>query len=259
MTDDSAGLFVSNLRVTYGRKVVIPSLSLGPVPHGEVLVLLGPNAAGKSTLLRGIAGLGGSTGKVVLDGTDLSSLPRIARAKKIAYMPQSQPPAIGLPVIEAVMSARSGTVGREAAMREAYGALERLGATQLAMQPLSELSGGQRQMVGLAQAIVCQPDVLLLDEPTSALDLKHQVHVMDCATTLARGRGTIVIAVLHDVSLALRYADKIAVLNQGEVEAYGRPEDIVTAQMLADTYGIEARIELCSRGRIQMIVDGALP
>jgi iron complex transport system ATP-binding protein len=127
------------------------------------------------------------------------------------------------------------------------------------MQPLSELSGGQRQMVGLAQAIVCQPDVLLLDEPTSALDLKHQVHVMDCATTLARGRGTIVIAVLHDVSLALRYADKIAVLNQGEVEAYGRPEDIVTAQMLADTYGIEARIELCSRGRIQMIVDGALP
>ncbi|HEY0122590.1 MAG TPA: ABC transporter ATP-binding protein [Rhizobium sp.] len=259
MTNDRTGLIVSNLSVTYGRKTVINSLSLGPVPRGEVFVLLGPNAAGKSTLLRGLAGLGAATGKLFLDGVDLASLPRIERAKKIAYMPQSQPPAIGLSVIEAVMSARSSAVGRETAMREAYDALERLGAARLAMLPLSELSGGQRQMVALAQAIVRQPDVLLLDEPTSALDLKHQIHVMDCATALARERGTIVLAVLHDVSLALRYANAVAVLKDGNLEAYGLPEEIVTARMLADVYGIEARIEPCSQGRIQMIVDGALP
>lgn len=258
MTDANSGLVISGLSVGYGRKRVIRSFSLGPLQHGEVTVLLGPNAAGKSTLLRGLAGLGFPSGRVILDGIDMSALSHTERARKIAYMPQSQPPSIGLPVIEAVMSARSAAVGRQAAMEDAYGALQELGIEQLAMRPLSELSGGQRQMIALAQTIVRQPDVLLLDEPTSALDLKHQVHVMECAARLAQERGTIVVAVLHDVSLALRYARSIAVLKDGELNAYGTPEQIVTASMLAEIYGIEARVERCSRGQIQMIVDGAL-
>lgn len=256
MTKTRSGLAVSDLTVTYGGKTVISSLVLGPVPHGEVLVLLGPNAAGKSTVLRSLAGLGAFTGRVTLDDVDMGGLSRVERAKKIAYMPQSQPPAIGLSVIEAVMSARSTAVDRDTAMIEAYAALERLGVAHLAMQLLSELSGGQRQMVALAQTVVRKPAVLLLDEPTSALDLKHQIHVMNCATAMAREQGTIVVAVLHDVSLALRHADSIAVLNGGKIEAVGRPESIVTARMLSDVYGIDARIERCSRGKIQFIVDG---
>lgn len=209
-------------------------------------------------LLRGIAGLGSASGQVFLDGIDLARLPRLARAKKIVYMPQSQPPGIALAVIEAVISACSGMIGREAAMREGYDALARLGAAELSMRLLSELSGGQRQMVALAQAIVRRPDVLLLDEPTSALDLKHQIRVMECAAVLAREQGTIVLAVLHDVPLALRYADTVAVIKDGDLKAHGEPETIVTPQMLADIYGIEARVERCSQGRIQIMVDGTL-
>ncbi|TWF59304.1 ABC transporter ATP-binding protein [Neorhizobium alkalisoli] len=256
MSMHDTGLFVTDLSVSYGRKKVISSLSLGPIAPGEVVALLGPNAAGKSTVLRGIAGLGRSTGRVFLGGNDLTRLSLPERAKRIAYMPQSQPPAIGLPVIEAVMSARSASVGRKTAMEEAFDALERLGIGHLAMQPLSELSGGQRQMIALTQAIVRQPAVLLLDEPTSALDLRHQIHVMDYSVAMARERGTIVVAVLHDIGLALRYADRIAILQNGHLQAFGNPEDIVTQQMLAEVYGIAGRIERCSQGRIQMIVDG---
>ncbi|MFK0160966.1 ABC transporter ATP-binding protein [Rhizobium sp. NPDC090279] len=258
MTDDKVGLVIRDLTVAYGRKRVVHSFSLGPLRRGEVLALLGPNAAGKSTLLRGIAGLGSASGQVRLDGIDLARLSRVERAKRIAYMPQSQPPGIGLPVIEAVVSACSGMLGRQAAMREAYDALERLGADELAMLSLSELSGGQRQMVALAQAIVRRPEVLLLDEPTSALDLKHQIYVMECAAALARERGTIVLAVLHDVPLALRYADSVAMLKDGCLKVHGPAEEIVTPELLADVYGIEARVERCSLGRIQIMVDGTL-
>lgn len=259
MTQLNTGFAVANLTVTYGRKIVIDSLSLGPVSHGEVLVLLGPNAAGKSTVLRSLAGLGSFSGQIMLDGRDMTALSRVERTKKIAYMPQSQPPAIGLSVIEAVISARTFAVGRQAAIQEAYSALEQLDATSLAMKALSELSGGQRQMVALAQTIVRSPTVLLLDEPTSALDLRHQIKVMDCATAMARQQGAIIIAVLHDVSLALRYADLIAVLDAGEIKAFGKPEEVVTSRMLSDIYGVEARIERCSQHRIHMVVDRALP
>lgn len=258
MTLAPAGLIITGLTSGYGNNKVIESFSLGPLEHGKVTVLLGPNAAGKSTLLRGLAGLGSPSGKVMLDGVDLAALPRAERAKKVAYMPQSQPPSISLAVIEAVMSARSGAVGRQRAMQEGYAALQQLRIDHLAMRSLSELSGGQRQMVALAQTIVRKPDVLLLDEPTSALDLKHQVRVMECAVDLARTHGAIIVAVLHDVSLALRYADSIALLKNGKLEAFGAAEDIVSVSMLADIYGIKARIERCSQGQIQMIVDGAI-
>lgn len=258
MTMKDAGLLIRDLSVKYASKTVVKSLSLGPIPHGQVLALLGPNAAGKSTVLRGIAGVGKASGQVFLDGREVSALSRAARAKIISYMPQSQPPAIGLPVLEAVMAANSAAAGRQAALREAYNALESLEVAHLAMQPLSALSGGQRQMVALTQAVVRQPEVLLLDEPTSALDLKHQIRVMECARTMARERGTIVIAVLHDISLALRYADSIAVLKSGAIHSHGSPEDVITQSMLAEIYGINARIEHCTRGNMQLIIDGTL-
>jgi len=156
------------------------------------------------------------------------------------------------------MSACSGMLGRETAMKEAYDALARLSAVDLAMSPLAELSGGQRQMVALAQAIVRRPEVLLLDEPTSALDLKHQIHVMECAAALARESGTIVVAVLHDVPLALRYANSVAVLKDGDLKVHGAADEIITPELLAEVYGIEVRVERCSLGRIQIMVDGTL-
>ena len=258
MTKDAKGLVISNLSVRYGRQEIIQSLSLEPVERGQFVALLGPNAAGKSTFLKAIAGIGSFSGKITLDDVDINTVSGTSRAQLISYMPQSQPPAIGLSALEAVMSAFGGTKGQDQAIRLAYEAFEDLGASELAMRNLYELSGGQRQIVALAQAIVRKPEVLLLDEPTSALDLKHQVFVMQSAARLARMKGAIVVVVLHDVSLALRYADRIAVLKDGALHAYGTPQAVVTSEMLADVYGIEARIENCSQGRMQLIVDNVL-
>lgn len=258
MIKNATGLRISNLTSRYGRKEIIKSLSMGPVEHGQFVALVGPNAAGKSTLLKAIAGVGSFSGTVSLDDIDMASVSGRTRAQLIAYMPQSQPPAIGLPVLEAVISAFGGSRGRDEAIGMAYEALNDLGARDLAMHALYELSGGQRQIVALAQAIVRKPEVLLLDEPTSALDLKHQIFVMQSAARLARMKGGIVVAVLHDISLALRYADVIAVLKEGALHAFGTPQDVVTPEMLANVYGIEARIETCSRGKMQIIVDSAL-
>lgn len=258
MKEDEKGLLISDLSVRYGRKEIIHSLSMGPIKPGQFVAVLGPNAAGKSTLLKAIAGIGSFRGQIYLNGVDMASVPGAKRARMIAYMPQSQPPAIGLPALEAVMSAFGGTKGRDEAISEAYKVLEDLGATDLALRNLHELSGGQRQIVALAQAIVRKPEVLLLDEPTSALDLKHQVFVMQSAARLVRMKGAIVVAVLHDVSLALRYADSIAVLKDGGLYAYGTPKAVVTSDMLAGVYGIDARIETCSQGKMQIIVDGVM-
>jgi iron complex transport system ATP-binding protein len=258
MMSGTNGLVVSNLSVDYGRKHILKSLSFGPIERGKFVALLGPNAVGKSTFMRAIAGIGAARGELTLYGTDLTSVSGAERARMITYMPQSQPPAIGLVVVEAVMSALAGVMGRDDALKEAFSALHDLGASDLAMRTLSELSGGQRQIVALAQAIVRKSDVLLLDEPTSALDLKHQVFVMQSAARLARERGTIVIAVLHDVSLAVRYADTIAILKDGKVSAFGTARTVVTPEILAEVYGIEARVETCSQGKMQIIVDGVL-
>ncbi|MDR6433839.1 ABC transporter ATP-binding protein [Brucella pseudogrignonensis] len=258
MNKDEKGLLISNLAVRYGRKEIIHSFSMGPVEPGQFVAVLGPNAAGKSTLLKAIAGIGSFSGHISLNGADILSVPGAKRARKIAYMPQSQPPAIGLPALEAVMSAFGSSKGRDEAINQAYKVLEDLGAADLALRNLHELSGGQRQIVALAQAIVRKPEVLLLDEPTSALDLKHQVFVMQSAARLVRMKGAIVVAVLHDVALALRYADSIAVLKDGGLYAYGTPKAVVTPDMLASVYGIEARVETCSQGKMQIIVDGVM-
>lgn len=252
-----SGLFLSEVTVRHGARLTIPALNLGPLRRGELVAVIGPNGAGKSTLLRAVAGLGNVSGKVFLNGDDLARLPRSTRARRVAYMPQAQPPAIALSALEAVLSASPIRL-REDALRAAYETLDRLNAAPLAMTPLSELSGGQRQIVALAQALVRKPEVLLLDEPTSALDLRHQIHVMDNARSLARESHAIVVAVLHDISLALRYADRIAVLRDGRLTAFGAPAEIISEKMLADIYGIAARIERCSQGTIQMIIDSAL-
>src|SRR5699024_4282321 len=147
----------------------------------------------------------------------------------VTYMPQSIPQGIGLSVFESVLSALRaspvgghGSGGREAT-RHAADVLEAVGIAHLAMDPLGRLSGGQRQLVSLAQALVREPRVLLLDEPISALDLRHQLRVMMLVRTVASEHGMIVLAVLHDLQIAARWSDGIIVLDNGSVAASGTP------------------------------------
>lgn len=251
------GLLARGISVRYGARVVLEGLDLPLLRPGEVTVLAGPNAAGKSTLLRAIAQLQPHHGQVLLDGKDIAYTPMHERARMIGFMPQSLPASSSLVALESVIAAlRSGdAVGARQADTTAMAVLDKLGIASLALEPLSALSGGQRQMVSLAQAIVRDPRLLLLDEPTSALDLARQVRLLSELRRLA-GEGRIVVAVLHDLALAARWADRIVLIHGGHTHAEGPPEQVLTPQLLAQVYGVEARVERCSRGRIMVLIDG---
>ena len=249
------GVLIEHAQVKYGRKVVIADASLPPLRPGTLTALIGPNGAGKSTLLRGLAGLEPMTGAVTLHGQPLAPMSVAQRARLVTYMPQHLPPGLGLSVIESVMAALRVAGSGGDYLEQAYGALQRIGIAPLADQMLNALSGGQRQLVSLAQLIARRPRVMLLDEPTSALDLSYQLRVMECVRQMVCQHQLIAVIVLHDISLAARFADHIAVLREGAVVGFGAPEQVLTAQLFAEVYGVRARVERCSQQTLQVLVD----
>lgn len=250
-------LTIRDLQTGYVNCPVIKNLTLPPVRSG-VVALIGPNGAGKSTLLRALAQLISARGEVKLDNVDLMHMKPVLRAATIGFMPQSLPDNVSLSVLETVIATlkASDSSSTRHIEKRAYDVLVQLGVANLVLQPLNRLSGGQRQVVSLAQAIAGQPALLLLDEPTSALDLARQFLIMKHVQNYAR-TGRIVVVVLHDLALAAQWADQIVVLAQGSLYSSGTPEDIITPQMLADVYHIEARVECCTRGQIRIMVDGS--
>ncbi len=258
------GLAIHDVSVRYGRREVLRELSAGPLPRGMITALLGPNGSGKSTLLRVLAGLtAASSGRLALDGEPLTLSARSARSHSVVYLPQTLPAGVRLQVLESVLVARRA--GRDPALARhgtpadlaaAHAVLERLGIGALATRSLDELSGGQRQLVGIAQALVRDPHVLLLDEPLSALDLNHQFHVMQVLREVTRERDMVSVVVLHDINAAMRACDRAMLLHRGRIERFGAPGEVVTAQSLAEVFGVVARIEPCSRGHGQVMIDG---
>lgn len=254
-------LVVESLGARYGERTILSELSLQPLAAGHVTSLVGPNGAGKSTLLRAIAGLLPASGQVSLDDVELSRLSVAERARHVAYMPQTLPQDVALTVLETVIAALEASpaaTGAVQAEARALAALERVGALDLALKRLDRLSGGQRQIAGLAQAIVREPRVLLLDEPTSALDLRHQLEVFRLAQVYARENAAVVVVVLHDLQAAARVSDHIVVLAEGRVQAEGAPQDAITPSTLAEVWRVRARVEPCARGQIQVMVDDVL-
>ncbi len=256
-----ATLQISDIHAGYPRKKVINGLTLPPLASGEVTVLTGPNAAGKSTLLRALAGLLRADGSIRYEDQELTAMSIQKRATIVSFMPQSVPTDINLSVMEAVISALKASPldavdsGNEELHHRAIATLERIGIAHLALEPLAQLSGGQRQLASLARSVVREPKVLLLDEPTSALDLQHQLKVMRLAQSFAKD-GRIVVMVLHDLNLALRWADKVIVMNKGIIASHGRPTEAITSTIIEQVYGVRVRIENCSKGTPNLIVDG---
>jgi iron complex transport system ATP-binding protein len=257
-------LRIEHLSAGYPRRRVIERLSLDPFPAGRITALVGPNAAGKSTLMLALAGLiRRTTGSVRLGPLDVLAMSVAERAGIVTFMPQALPQGVALSALESVMASLkaapvAGLETHGIRIRErALAALERLSIGSIAMEQLNRLSGGQRQLVSLAQAIIREPRVLLLDEPTSALDLRHQTQVMGLVRELAR-EGRIVVIVLHDLNLAARWADHIVVLSDGAVAAQGAPETAITADMLARVYGVDALVERSTLGHLQVSVECVL-
>lgn len=259
-SERSPVLTICHLEAGYGKTPVIQDLSLPPIKSGFV-ALVGPNGAGKSTLLRAMSHLVAAKGDIRLGDHDLLKMKPSVRASTIGFMPQSMADTITLTVLEAVIATlKVGGVdlGLQRIEMRALAVLGNLGIADLSSKPLNRLSGGQRQMVSLAQAIASEPVLLLLDEPTSALDVARQFLMMRMVKDYAYA-GRIVVAVLHDLALAAQWADQIVVMTGGRLHSAGTPAEIITPQMLAEVYHIEARVERCQQGQIRIMVDGVMP
>jgi len=259
-----AGLSIEGLSAGYPGRPVVTGMSLPVIQPGQVVSLVGPNGAGKSTLLRAIAGLTPSSGAIRLDDADLQTLGPAERSRRVTYMPQTLPQGVVLTVLEGVVSALraspglEGVISRDEAAERAVAILERCGIGDLALRGLDQLSGGQRQLAALAQALARRPRLLLLDEPTSALDLNHALRVMKLVGELARADGMIVMVVLHDLQAAARASDRVVMLSDGAVAADGAPEAAITPRTLAEVYKVQARVWRDERAALQIAVDDIL-
>lgn len=251
------GLSIHDLHTGYGKKKIIDGLTTPVLPRGKITALLGPNGSGKSTLLRALADLNPAQGVLSLNGVDLMTLMPAKRAQKVVYLPQSLPAGVHLHALESVIVARRASGYHQGnAEQEAYAILEKLGVAHLAMHFLDQLSGGQKQLIGLAQSLIRQPDLLLLDEPLSALDLNYQFHVMDIVARETRLRNIVTVVVIHDINIALRHAEYAVMMKNGALVASGVPDEVVIPQNLATVYGVRGRVEHCSQGLPHVVVDG---
>jgi len=231
---------IRDLTVRYGSKTALKNVGLD-LQDGEILAVLGPNGSGKSTFIRALSGTLQSTGSIRESGQDLNSLSSLERARLIAVVPQvtNMPPAFT--AWETVLLGRTpylNFLGQVSAKDEniARMALERVDALELAERRVGELSGGEQQRVLLARALAQSTPVLLLDEPTSHLDIQHQMGLLDLVRQLSREDGSTVLLALHDLNLAARYADRIALLVDGEIKAIGAPKEVLLPELISEIY-----------------------
>ncbi len=239
-------LALEQVGVTLGRRAVVANVSAAFAP-GTLTGIVGPNGAGKSTLARAMLALVPATGRVTLDGNDVATMPRAALARRIAYLPQGQTLHWPLTVERLVGLGRLphlapmskiGAADADAIAR----AMVRADVAGLRNRIATELSGGERARVLFARALAVEAPALIADEPLASLDPGHQIDVMELMRAEADA-GALVIAVLHDLTMAARYCDRLLLIDEGAIVADGAPADVLTPDLLRRVYGIDARVE----------------
>lgn len=246
MTTDHR-LAAVDLTVGYGDRIVLDDLDLAVAP-GRITAIVGPNACGKSTLLRCLSRLlAPRGGDVTLDGKAIHTMGAKALARTLGLLPQSPIAPEGITVSDLVGRGRhphQGLFSRWSAADDAAvaAALEATRTVDLADRPVDELSGGQRQRVWIAMALAQQTDLLLLDEPITYLDVSHQVEVLDLLTDLNRTRGTTIVMVLHDLNLAARYADRLVAVAEGRLRGTGTPAEVLTEETVRSVFGLRCSV-----------------
>ena len=247
-------LQLQNVEARYGRKVIYSDATTPSISGGHLTALVGANASGKSTLFRRIAGQLAGGGEVRLSG---------AAAHDLRYMPQDTGMTAALTVYESViLSLKQGSGGwrlNTAELSAVDQVLDQLNIAHLASTALTELSGGQRQLVSIAQTLVTRPKVVLMDEPTSALDLYRQYEVLEVLRDYTGQTGAVVLLALHDLNQVMRSCSMTVAVSGGRILAAGPTLTTLRPDLIQRLYGIEARVETCSRGCPMMIVDRAVP
>ncbi len=234
-------LTIISLRVAYGPKVVLQDISLDISP-GKILALIGPNGAGKTTIVRAVSGITPIlSGQVYVNGQDLTKLKTAERARVLAVVPQARQLGGAYTVEQAVMMGRTAHMswlGRESSADYAAVRLA-LQQTQLeafAQRQIAQLSGGEQQRVFLARALAQSTPVLLLDEPTNHLDLKHQTNLLSLVKKLTEEKQLAVMMAMHDLNLVSFFADKVALLVDGELKQFGTPQEVIQAEHISGAY-----------------------
>jgi iron complex transport system ATP-binding protein len=248
--DDATGrvrLAAEGVTLAYDDRVVVRDLDLRLV-EGSFTAIVGPNGCGKSTLLRALGRLMRPVGgQVLLDGRSIARTSTREVAKVLGLLPQTPIAPEGLTVADLVARGRhphqswlrQWSRDDEAAVAESLAWTD---MAELADRPVDELSGGQRQRAWISMALAQGTELLLLDEPTTYLDLSHQIDVLELVGRLHSERGRTVVVVLHDLNLAARYAERLVAMKDGRLIAAGRPDEVLTEQLLADVFDLEARV-----------------
>ncbi|MET9964279.1 ABC transporter ATP-binding protein [Streptomyces sp. NPDC006326] len=240
-------LSAQDLTLGYEQRVIAENLSV-EVPDHSFTVIVGPNACGKSTLLRALSRmLKPSSGRVLLDGQVIGSLPAKQVARTLGLLPQSSVAPDGITVADLVARGRYPHQGllRQWSPEDERIVVESMTATgvaDLADRAVDELSGGQRQRVWIAMALAQQTPLLLLDEPTTYLDIQHRIDVLDLCAELHETQGRTLVAVLHDLNHAARYATHLIAMRGGRVVAEGPPAEVVTAELVEAVFGLRCQI-----------------
>jgi len=239
-------LSAQNLSFAYTPgKLILNDVSL-EIENGELVSIVGPNGSGKTTLVKCLNRIHTpEQGSVFFDELDvLRARPREIAAK-IGYVPQCAGESLNVTVADFVMLGRRRFLRWRVSEKDVSAvmdAMERLEITTLASRSFSELSGGQKQKVLIARALAQEPDVFLFDEPTSSLDIKNQLEIMSLAREIACGLHKTVVMVVHDLNMASHYSDRIALMSNGRITAYGPPADILTPENIERIYGVRVAV-----------------
>jgi iron complex transport system ATP-binding protein len=245
-------LRLNNLGARYGKTQVVEGVTTPVIEPGTVTAVIGPNAAGKSSLFKRIAGLARGDGDIDLGGAETDR-------NTICYMPQDTGSTAVLTVYESViLAAKQGSSLRvkQDELARIDEILAALRISDLAGRNLGELSGGQRQLVAIAQTLVRDPKILLMDEPTSALDLHRQMEVLSFMRDVAKGQNIIVLIAIHDLNHALQYCDQAMAIGSGRMVTFGPCSGVIDRDLLRDVYQVDGHVEYNSLGHPHVVLRG---
>lgn len=236
---------VENLTFAFRRgKKVLDGLSF-EARDGQITAVVGANGVGKTTLVRGIMGFLEPQGEVWLGGRSRREIPFSEIAKKVGYLTQESAVQAALTVFEVIMLGRLGHLGLKvdpAELEKVWDIMRTLKIDHLADKYYNELSGGQRRVVNIAQTVVKEPEVLILDEPTANLDMQNEIEMLELIRGYTRAKKVATIVILHDLSMACRYADQIVILKDGKVFKSGSPMEVVSVENVRDAYGVNVKL-----------------